>query len=205
MAKNLNNFSFPDLKRVAQLNNFYCGPAVLEMLLSFLGVSVSQEEAVRSAGVSQKIKKHGVTIEELSLAAGRLTADYQFWFKKYSTLAELSKIVNVFKYPVGVEWQGIFEDSQEDGLDIDDDDPGHYSVVTAISTHDNLIEIADPYPRYAGKDRQLSVLQFERRWWDINEVIDPRTKKHKEIDDYHAMFVITLQEVTFPKQLGMSR
>ncbi len=203
MAKICYNRFFPNLKRVCQKTPSHCGPAVLEMLLSHCGIAVDQEEFVKAAGVAKKIKERGMTVDELALAVKKLVSGFQFWFKRYATISELAKITRSYHYPVGVEWQGIFEFKHDD--EDDDEDPGHYSVVTYINTKDNLIMLADPYRDYAFKDRQFTILEFERRWWDINEIIDPRTKKHRQVDDYHLMFVVTPQSAAFPRVLGMKK
>lgn len=196
------------MKRAKQINDFYCGPAVLQMLYSFVGVEISQEEIVQAAGVQKKIKSHGIALEEMVLAVKTLNPDFLFWYKRNSTLTELSMVVNNFNYPVGVEWQGLFDHDEsgeetEESETEDDSDPGHYSIITSVSTYDNVILIADPYKYYTRKDRKFTVIEFERRWWDINEMINPKTKKHFEIDDYQAMFVICPKEVKFPQSLGM--
>lgn len=141
-------------------------------------------------------------VEEMVLAVKNLTPQYNFWFKRQSKIAELSEIVNRFNFPVGVEWQGVFK-YKGPREDDEDDDPGHYSVVTKISVKEKKISLADPFRIYAGKDRQFTLLEFERRWWDINEVIDCKTGKKKQADDYHLMFVIVAKENNFPAKLGM--
>lgn len=197
-----NDLPFPTLRRLRQLNNSYCGPAVLEMLYSFLGESIGQEQIVQAANIARKIRSHGMLIEEMALAVKTLTPQYNFWFKRQATINELSEIVNKFRFPVGVEWQGLFQyKGGED--DDDDDDPGHYSVVTKISISEKEIYLADPFRVYAGKDRRFTLLQFERRWWDINEVINPVNHRKKQVDDYHVMFVITPVEDEFPEKFGM--
>lgn len=198
----ISNLTFPSMKRVKQKNNSYCGPAVLEMLYSFLGKKIGQEEIVEAAKVARKIKIHGMLVEEMALAVNILTPEYSFWSKKKSQASELSEIVNRYNFPVGVEWQGVFK-YKGPREDDEDDDPGHYSVVTKISVSDKKISLADPFRVYAGQDREFTLLKFERRWWDINEVVDPVTKKKKQVDDFHLMFLIVPRENDFPARLGM--
>ncbi len=190
------------MQRISQITGSYCGPAVLAMLLSFNGISVSQEEIVRVSGVASKIKSNGMTLEEMAVAIRAIMQDYVFCFKRHASIRDLALLVNTYKIPVGVEWQGIFD--YETGDD-DDDDPGHYSVVTAINEKDKKILLADPDRHYAGKDREFRIIRFERRWWDINEVTNPITKKTKQIDDYHALFVIVDKKTEFPKELGLRK
>jgi predicted double-glycine peptidase len=213
MPNALPNLLYPGMRRVTQVDDDHCGPAVLEMLLSSVGVGCSQTQLVEIAGIQKKILTHGMFIEEMGLAVAKLSADIQFWYKRESTLRELSQLVTDCGYPVGVEWQGIFEgcyfededideDSEDDEDTSDDVETGHYSVVTGISTSENWLTLADPYHN-RGVDRQLSILEFERRWWDINEVTDPTTGKRHEQDDYHALFLVTPKNITLPADLDL--
>ena len=52
-----------------------------------------------------------------------------------------------YRCPVGVEWQGFFEDREEDE-DWDEGDYGHYSIVTRIDRRSGLITLRDPYPDF---------------------------------------------------------
>lgn len=171
------------------------------MLLSQNGVYIDQKKIVELAKVGSKIKEKGMTLEELATAVKKLTDDFCFCFKRNATLKELVYLVNNRKIPVGVEWQGVFEDEDED--ENEDDDPGHYSVITAIDEKKKKVFIADPSIRYAGHDREFSILQFLRRWWDINEVTNPATKRTRQVDDYHSFFVIVKKKTEFPKELGL--
>ena len=100
---------FPLLKRVKQANSFYCGPAVIQMLLSFHDFKISQKRVVIAAAVKRKIKNHGMTLFDLTKATHKLAPQFQFWHKKNATIKNLSLLVNKYKYPVGVEWQGLFD------------------------------------------------------------------------------------------------
>ncbi len=199
------------MRRVRQPNDWYCGPATLEMLLSFQNHTVSQDLIVELAGVGDRIKRHGMLLTDFVLAMDQFAPDLGFWYKRDATISELSSLVNKCGYPVGVEWQGIFdcddEDEEDEGDDEDededeDDDPGHYSVVTGISTMDNWITLADPYHNN-GVDRQYTLLEFERRWWDINEQRNKKTGRWQEIDDYHAMFIVTAKDDGVPELFNM--
>lgn len=205
MPNNSNNLTFPNLNRVAQLNGYFCGPASLQMLLSLYGIEVDQEEIVRQTGVGHKIQTHGMTIAEMGSYIERFHPQLQFWYKFESTVNDLSQLVNQHGMPVGVEWQGVFDYPDEEKYEDEDDDPGHISVITGIDTAENCVLIADPDRHYAGKDRRFSILQFVRRWWDINEIVDPITGSREENDDYQALFIITKREDNFPEKLGLKR
>ncbi|MFH1840626.1 MAG: C39 family peptidase [Candidatus Shapirobacteria bacterium] len=203
MVKKSANFYFPDLPRVVQKNNVYCGPACLEMLTGFQNVHLDQEDFVQALGLEKKIYQRGLFVEEMALTINKLLPELCFWFKECATIKELSQLVNVFKHPVGVEWQGVFRYATRQ--EAEDDDPGHYSLITALETKKNLIMMADPYKDYAGKDRKFTVLEFERRWWDINKVVDSKRGKTKEVYDYRVMFIVTPQKATFPLRLEMTK
>ncbi len=183
------------MKRVSQENQAYCGPAVLVMLASFLGIQVSQKDLVTASGLEKLIFSHGMKLSELEKACRELMPQLVFWYKREATLSELEKLVNQAKYPIGVEWQGTFDThNPNDRFEDEDEDPGHYSVVTGISQKENWITLADPYFN-RGVDKQFTVLEFKRRWWDINKVVDQKSGKLQEIDDYQALFLLTPKDV----------
>ena len=173
------------------------------MFLGFNGLSFSQKKIAEAAGITTEIHKRGMLLEEMSKAVSILAPSMQFWMKRFATISDLASLVTYFQQPAGIEWQGVFEYEDED--DEGDDDAGHYSIVTKIDTHKNTVIIADPYKQYAGKDRKFSVLEFERRWWDINEVFDPATRHKTEMYDYHVIFTVTPSFATFPEELKMER
>ncbi|HEX8923960.1 MAG TPA: C39 family peptidase [Patescibacteria group bacterium] len=209
MPNSSNNFAFPELTRIRQENSSYCGPAVIQMLLDFLGYPITQDDFVAAADIGGRIQAYGTTIDDMVRAVKVLFPNLQFWYKFNSSLTDISKVVNVYGYPVGVEWQGVFDypddDEDDDTDDYEDDDPGHYSVVTHIDTSQNMVMIADPERHYAGSDRRFTILSFEHRWWDINEIIDPITHHTRQVDENHAMFIITPKDALFPLDLNMIR
>jgi len=205
MPNSLSNQPFPGLKRVAQINSYYCGPATLQMLLGQCQIEIGQEDIVSLLQIGNKIQTHGMTVEEMGKFVQQFYPQLQFWFKFDATIADLSQLINDYSIPVGVEWQGVFDYPVEEAFDDEDDDPGHIAIITAINTVDNYIMIADPDMHYAGRDRCFTILQFERRWWDINEIIDPVTKNRKEVDDYHGLFIITQKNENYPEKLLLKR
>jgi hypothetical protein len=194
---------FKKINRVAQINSYYCGPASLQMLLSYYDVTIEQQQVVDYLKINNKIIIHGITIQEMGLFIKDNYPQYQFWYKFNSSPAELSLLINDYNLPVGVEWQGIFDYPDDEAFDDEDDDPGHVAVVTGINTQENYIYIADPDAHYAGTDRKFSILQFERRWWDINKIIDPITHRSQEVDDLHGLFLITRHDFSFPESLQL--
>lgn len=194
-----NSLPFPGLHRVRQITNVHCGPAVVKMMLSFVGVRVMQKEVMAAAGITEaKLRNYGMVYTEMAKAVNNLAPSCNFWYKSDSSLGELSQVINVFRYPVGVEWQGIFLPEHKD------EDDGHYGVITRVDTVGNLISLVDPF-YYDGEDRRMGVVEFERRWWDVNMVHDMVTGRFQEVYDRRLMFVVTHAGETFPEELGMSR
>ncbi len=186
------------MRRVRQISFSHCGPAVIVMLLSYQGIRAYQRDIVAAAGVGYKLKTHGMTVPELALAVKHIAPQVQFWWKEHASLNDLKEITTTHNHPVGVEWQGVFEEYA-------DDDDGHYAIVTHIDTINNEIIMADPFKKYAGTDRHFAVTFFEGRWWDTNEVIDPITRHREVKKDDHMLFIITPKEAVFPETLGMQR
>lgn len=188
----------------------YCGPATLEMLLGHIGIEANQDELIEASGVGRRIVEYGMSVFEMGRAVESLFGNLDFWFKEGGDIANLKELTVVHGFPVGVEWQGDFPDLKREEIikygydeDEDDDDAGHYGVVTHVDTQNNAVYIADPFGPFAGNDRKFGVIDFEKRWWDINEIIDPFSGKHRHVHDYHMMFIITPKGAIFPQQLGM--
>jgi hypothetical protein len=184
---------FPKMKRAKQVTSSHCGPAVVEALFSFLGVSVSQASIVKSIRADKKIKRVGLNVDDLALSVKKLgKGKFTFWKKAGSTITNLSVLVNKYQYPVGVEWQGVF-------YEYADGDNGHYCVVTRVNKEGGYLRLADPFYKFVGVDRKFTLKDFEKRWWDVN-VIGKKTVKDKKM-----MFIITPKGTTWPRKLGMKR
>jgi len=198
MINYFNNIYFHRLPRIKQISGSHCGPAVIEMLLGNLGYRIDQDDVVRAANSStKKINRFGLNIKEMATATHNLVSDIQFWFKENTEISDIEEILFQHKYPVGIEWQGDF------GI-YDDEDLGHYSVVTHIDEYKNIY-IADPYEYFAGKDRKFSFETFEELWWDINEIYNYKTGKLEKVKDNRLIFIIVPKNVVFPKDIGMVR
>jgi hypothetical protein len=190
-----------------QISESHCGPAVIQMLLSNLKVAVTQQAVAEAGGASGLIDLNGMRVDQLAKAVRVLAPQAMFWYKDHARLGELVKLVTHYRFPVGVEWQGIFDDDDEDEEDepgeTGDDDYGHYSVVTYANRRKKQLIIADPYKDYFAQDRIIGFQEFEERWWDFNEVIDPETGQPRLVEDYHMLFIVTPGEATFPLDLKM--
>jgi hypothetical protein len=197
---------FPSMTRVKQISIYACGPATLEMLFSFVGIKVTQISIIRSIRAWNKIKLYGIDVKDMAKAvsiAGR--KKYSFWRKQNASISNLNRVVNKYRYPVGVEWQGVFYENE-------DEDSGHYGVVTKVDITDadkklGFLRIADPffngYFRYNGIDRKFKVSEFKKKWWDVNEVKISGRKKTRQIKDVRMMFLITPKDETWPRKLKM--
>jgi hypothetical protein len=190
------------LKRSLQISESHCGPATIQMLLSNIGIDVTQEQIADAGGATDLIELQGMRIDQLARAVVLLAPDTQFWYKEAATIDELVTLITEYQYPVGVEWQGIFEDEDEQE-EADDDDYGHYSLISYIDKEKQELIIVDPYKDFVSRDRILTFDEFNERWWDYNEVIDLDTGKPKLMEDYHMLFIITPKNVGFPVQMGM--
>ena len=155
---------FPGMKRVSQISSYHCGPAVISELFSYLGKDVSQTAVVKSLRATNKIKNVGLNIHDLARATNALgRQEVTFWRKHKSTVNDLSLAVNKFKYPVGVEWQGVFYEDE-------DEDNGHYAVITKIDRKADYLRMCDTYANFSGVDSISRIKDFAKRWWDVNKI-----------------------------------
>jgi len=189
------------VSKISQISSSHCGPAVVQMLFSHLGLDISQEEITKEAGIGETIKATGARIDQLAQAVSKLAPHTQMWYKNNASLLDITKILRKHNYPVAVEWQGLFEIEEEEG----DDDAGHYSVIIDIDDKQQKIIMADPYKHYFDKDRIIATKQFIKRWWDTNEARDKSTGKKILIKDNKLLFVVIPKENDFPNELGMRK
>ena len=189
---------FSRLRWIQQITENHCGPAVTEMLLENIGVNVSQQEITEAAGATHTIETHGTRVDQLAKAVQQLVPIARLWYKEKATLDDILYVLEQAKYPVGVEWQGLFED-----MDDDDEDYGHYSIVAHIDKGKGELIVVDPYKDYIDQNRIIKISTFLERWWDFNEVKDPQTGEKTFKKDEQLFFVVVPLAVTFPAELGM--
>ena len=219
--------------RFMQISESHCGPAAVQMMLSNLGIEVSQEQVAEAGGVTSLITMNGMRIDQMALAVRQLAPQAVFYYKDHATITELVRIVTDYRHPVGVEWQGVFEDEDaaqldrankfyhpnkmvsaqpstgtgQEGLErngeTENTDYGHYSLVVHASRRRKEIIIADPYKDFFSQARIFGFQEFETRWYDYNEVIDPASGRAKLVEDYHLLFVIARWNILFPKRMGL--
>jgi hypothetical protein len=193
------------LPRVTQQTDSHCGPAVLELLLGFVGRPFTQDQIVRAAGIARRIKKNGTRPNQLAQAVAKLAPDMQFWFKSNTSTQDLVELVKTQRWPVAVNWQGLFYDTPEEEIKSPspDGDYGHYSVVTDINPARDRITIVDVYREYSAKPRVFSLHWFEARWWDTARDIDTKTGQDESIRTKRLSFIVAPQIAEFPQQVGM--
>jgi peptidase C39-like protein len=191
------------LKRTTQISESHCGPATIQMLLSNLGSDLTQEQIAEAGDATELIEQDGMRVDQLARAVVLLASHVEFWYKENAMLGQLVSILTEHHYPVGVEWQGIFDDDEDDTSS--DNDFGHYSVIAHVDLQKQELIVVDPYKDFVSRDRIISFEDFETRWWDYNAVMDVETGKQKFVKDNHLMFIIVPEGTAFPAALGMTR
>jgi ABC-type bacteriocin/lantibiotic exporter with double-glycine peptidase domain len=189
---------FSRLRWIQQITENHCGPAVIQMLLENIGVTVTQEEITEAADATLTIESNGTRVDQLAKAVHELAPHARLWHKEKASFDDVEYVLNEKKYPVGVEWQGLFEDQ-----DNDDEDNGHYSIMAHIDKVKDELIIVDPYKDFVDQNRIIKISLFERRWWDYNEVKDLETGEKYSKKDEQLFFVVVPLDVTFPETLQM--
>jgi len=189
---------FSRLRWIQQITENHCGPAVLEMLLGNIGVEVSQQEITDAAGATHTIESHGTRVDQLARAVQQLVPIAKLWYKEKASLDDIFHVLEEAKYPVGVEWQGLFED-----MDDDEEDYGHYSIIAHIDKARGELIVVDPYKDYVDQNRIIKINTFQERWWDFNEVKDPETGEKTFKKDEQLFFVVVPLTASFPAELEM--
>ena len=169
------------------------------MLLENIGVSVTQEQITEAAGATTTITEHGTRVDQLAKAVSELAPGARLWYKEKATLRDLKFVLEEVKFPLAVEWQGIFDDDPEEL----DDDYGHYSVIANIDEERDELIVMDPYKDFVDQSRIIKISVFLKRWWDYNQIKDPRTGNEIDKKDEDLFFVVVPKEVSFPAELGM--
>jgi ABC-type bacteriocin/lantibiotic exporter with double-glycine peptidase domain len=189
---------FSRLRRIEQITENHCGPAVIQMLLENIGVNTTQEEITEAAGATHTIETHGTRVDQLAKAVQQLAPIAKLWYKENASADDLESVLNEWKFPVGVEWQGLFDD-----MDGNDEDYGHYSIIAHIDKMKDELIVVDPYKDFVDQSRIVKMSLFLSRWWDFNEVKDLQTGEKTFKKDEQLFFVVVPLSVTFPNELGM--
>src|SRR6266508_4816545 len=134
---------FSRLRRIKQITENHCGPAVIQMLLENIGVNVTQEDITEAAGATRTIATHGTRVDQLAKAVQQLAPGAKLWYKEKASAEDLEYVLDVCKFPVGVEWQGLFGD-----VDDDEGDYGHYSIISNIDQAIDELIVVDAYKNF---------------------------------------------------------
>jgi hypothetical protein len=168
------------------------------MLHENIGVNVTQEEITEAAGATLTIETHGTRVDQLAKSVHHFAPEARLWYKEKASADDLEYVLDVCKFPVAVEWQGLFGDEDED-----DEDYGHYSIISHIVNVKDELIVVDPYKDFVDQSRILKMSLFLNRWWDYNEVKDPQTGEKVFKKDEQLFFVVAPRNVSFPDELGM--
>ena len=194
-TSNKSDFSF---QKITQISESHCGPAVVQMLLNNIGINSSQEEITTAAGVEKTIARNGMRIDHMVTSIATLDLKARLWYKARASIEDIRTLLEVHKFPVGVEWQGIFSKAQEINAST-----GHYSIVTRVDNTAQELIIVDPYKDYADQDRIIEKKVFLRRWWDDNTIQNPISHRTQNVHDDKVLFVLTPLSTSFPDDLRM--
>ena len=194
----------PGLPRICQISEYHCGPAVLQMLLAQHGVVANQQYLTELADVAATIKARGTRVDQLARAVAWLREGMCLWYKTHTSVEDLVAVVCDHRCAAGVEWQGLFEESEADE-DFVTGDYGHYSIVTCVDRRRGLITLRDPYPDFWRADRVFRLDWFISRWWDVNLAPAPGTGRLRPVEDRRMLFIVTGERARFPAALGMTR
>jgi hypothetical protein len=128
------------------------------MLLENIGVNVSQEEITEASGATYTIETHGTRVDQLARAVHELAPIAKLWYKEKAGVEDLEYVLPECKFPVGVEWQGLFND-----MDGDEEDYGHYSILAHIDIVKVEIIVVDPYKDFVDQSRIVKMSLFVDR------------------------------------------
>jgi len=187
-----------NIKYEKQITNVHCGPAVIQMLLANLGIQATQDDITRAAGAENTIYEYGTRVDQLATAVKTIAPNTELFYKEHGTMEDIRALLDL-GYPVGVEWQGIFDKEKGES----DDDDGHYSIIAHISKAKSSVIIVDPYKPIVDQTRIVPINIFEKRWWDYNSVINPKTGKEEEVKDEQLLFIVPRIDEVIPKELGL--
>lgn len=193
-----------ELNQVSQRTSYNCGPTVVQMLLGHMGKKITQKQFIEAAEIQDWIKKHGTQPKHMIRAVKELAPDAKVWFKNKATISDLTFLVKKNKWPVAVNWQGLFYHNPKDEKNYPNPENGHYCIVVDINKAQNKITLVDPYPAFAKSPRVFPLDWFVERWWDIGEEVNPRNKKVKKVLTNKLIFVVTPKKEKFPKHIGMT-
>jgi hypothetical protein len=155
-------FNHLDIRKVRQKVGF-CGPASIEMMLSYYGINLSQDEIAASGGIVEG--EDGSRIDQLDQAVKILCPNYVILARYNASIQELAYLTDDLNLPVGIEWQGIFTNQDGSYFEI-----GHYSVVTSVDLNIGVLTILDPDERSGLVNGRIFINDFFGQWWEKNDI-----------------------------------
>src|SRR5512146_764680 len=90
---------FSRLRRIEQISENHCGPAVLQMLLENIGVEASQEAITEAAGAARHIARYGTRVDQLAKAVHLLAPGARLWYKEHATVEDLVHVLDAREFP----------------------------------------------------------------------------------------------------------
>ncbi|MEO8581006.1 MAG: C39 family peptidase [Patescibacteria group bacterium] len=193
-------------QRVGQMDDSTCGPAVMQMLLDYYGIAVTQKDVVHAAGADATVEEEGTRIDQLSTALRQLAPNYALWYKEDASIEDMVSLIDEHQVPVVVNWQGLFYDTLKEEAKLSTAvTHGHYSLITDVNVQNDTITMVDPFYEFVEKDRIFPIDWFKSRWWDVDYKTDAAT--HQDIAYYTSrlLFIVVPAKETFPKKVGMTQ
>ena len=175
-------------KRIIQ-QPWLCGPATLEMMVSFYGKSLTQNEIADATGIPYEvITGYGISLHNLAKAVHRLDNRYVLLARYNSTISDLAEVVK--HVPVGVEWRCVFR--EPDGSIWGE---GHYSIVDSVDLDAGLITLVDPFhgENISHEDGVIAVDDFSELWWDEN-YMPGDDGADQQVFTYGLMFILVAED-----------
>lgn len=151
----------------------WCGPAVIKMALSSVGIDKTQENIVADTNISWWGVDTSIVIAYLSRFFSKIG------FKIDANIKDIELHLRQGDFVI-VDW---WDDLTDDPADPPD---GHYSIVAAINRERGTIKLIDPSARGIW---EMKLSDFEARWYDYLDVdqiirqsrwllwVDPASKK----------------------------
>jgi len=81
-----------------QISEAHYGPAVIQMLLSNLGIEVPQDAVAEAGKAASLIELNGMRVDQMAQTVAELAPQVQFWYKDHARLKDLTRLVNHFRY-----------------------------------------------------------------------------------------------------------
>ena len=142
------------IKHYVRQEDGWCGPAVIKMALSAVGIDKTQAEIVADTNISWWGVDTSIMIAYLSRFFSELG------FLTGAAIEDIEKHLNKGHFVI-VDWWDDLDDDPADPPD------GHYSIIAGVNREQGTIKLIDPSHRGIW-DMKLS--DFAARWYDYLDV-----------------------------------